>query len=263
MTVLYATDEKGLPLYEASRAVLKKAVPDAEVVVFTDFDGESGDAKIVNVSRYLDDSGITALWSGQPYRFPPMSAARLVSPLVPETRGLERILYLDTDTLVLKGAGLRELWSTEFREDAELAGCRDDVPPLFLARDNRRLIKIFNAVNESGALRGGDEHLVGNILRGLYINSGVTLFNMRRIVDGYGKRMDYVRSILTHHHFRFFDQDVSNALFTTQEAPAKFNDLVAGHGMVPYADTVVAHYAGGAKAKDAFYALAGKILATC
>lgn len=262
MTVLYATDEQGLWSYELSRAVLKKAIPDARVILFTDFDGSSEDATVVNVSRYLRDNGIFEAWNGRSYRFPPMSAARLMAPLVPETRDLDRILYLDTDTLVLKGEELRDFCGSGFDEEADCIGCRDDVQPLFLSRDNRRLIKLMNSVQETGAIEGNDGHLISNIMHGTYVNTGVILYNMARLVEnGYGRTLDSVRSVLRLHRFKFVDQDLTNMLLTVQSAHTKFNDLVAGHGFVPYDDTVVAHYAGGRRAKEAFRLAAETLLA--
>lgn len=259
MNILYATDEDGLWLYELSRAVLKKAIPDANVILFTDFDGSSEDATVVNVSKYLSDTGIRSLWSGR-YRFPPMSAARLVAPLVPETKALDRILYLDTDTIVLDADAVRKFYGTEFADDADCIGVRDDCHPLYLSRDNRRLQKLRDSVTESHALDGHLDVLDRNLGNGLYVNTGVVLYNMGAMSVWYEEKIGLIRSVMEKHQFRFVDQDLTNMVLRTQEAEPKFNDLVAGHGMIPFYDTAIAHYAGGRSAKDAFTEKAVKLL---
>lgn len=262
MNVLYATDESGLWMYELSRAALAKALPDAEVTLLTDFDGESDSARIVNIRPYLEGFGILRLWKDRPYRFPPMSAARLFAPVLPETCRMDRVLYLDTDTLVLDGEAVRRMYGeTEFGDGVDCAGARDDAAPLFLASDNRRLTTIREATLESGVLGDRDGALVANMERGLYINTGVVLYNMASLAgEGYRGTLDAAVSVLSRHHFKFFDQDATNALLHTQELPGRFNDLVAGHGMEPYADTAIAHYAGGGAAKEAFEKKAHRLL---
>lgn len=259
MTVVYSTDEQGLWLYEYSRASLRKAVPDAKVVLMSDFDGSSADATVLNVSGLLRSVGIYDLWSRRTTRFTPMSAARLVIPLCPELSSESRILYLDTDTLVLSGERLLDAYRTPFG-DSDVLGVRDDVPPHFLSRENFRNEKLMNALRGTKAIEGAEGNLVANMAECRYVNSGVLVYNLEKIVPCYGRTIGYIRRIMERHDFKFFDQDVTNILFRTGDLDPSANDMVMGHGFVPYEDTAVAHYAGGRLAKEEFQRAAEELL---
>lgn len=246
---LYSTDERGLDLYEYAQHTLREHHPDADAILLTDFPAESDEVQVVNVRPLMEHYGIYDLWYSK--AFPPMSFARLLVPLLPELGDVGKAFYLDTDTEVMSG-DVRKVFDLPM-SGAEVLGVEDNVPPLYLSRDNQRLTKLMNETLKTGAIDGCDGALVGNILKGFYVNSGCLLMDVDAIRrNGYGPKFHAMRNVLSRHKFRFVDQDIINMMLVTGKLDPKFGVMATSCGGVFPDGTVVAHFAGGKSTKAPF-----------
>ena len=246
---LYSTDERGLDLYEYAQHTLRSHNPGADVVLLTDFPAESDEVQVVNVRPLMEHYGIYDLWYSK--AFPPMSFARLLVPLIEELRDVGRAFYLDTDTEVMSDE-VRNVFDIPMN-GAEVLGVEDNVPPLFLSKNNQRLVKLMNETLKTKAVEGCDQTLVGNVLKGFYVNSGCLLMDVEAIRQrGYGPRFHAMRNVLSLHRFRFVDQDLVNMMLVTGKLDQKFGVMATSCDGVFPDGTVVAHFAGGRSTKAPF-----------
>ena len=167
-------------------------------------------AKVVDVSdmvkKYgLDKTGI--VWRKNPV--PPMLLFRLLIPMVEELKPYEQVMYLDTDT---------EVWSPEFFDIFD----RDSNCEVIAVKDNishngaaKRLAKTranggSDWKDAPGIYNRWDEMLYGT---GKYANSGVLVFNMKNLRDGYEPRIEYIMEKVKVLKPYYSDQDTLNAYF--------------------------------------------------
>ena len=204
------------------------------------------DSKVVDISKLVDEYGLGKtgiVWRKNPV--PPMLLARLLIPLVQELSGYDQILYLDCDT---------EVWSSRFTE-------------LFDADDTCEIIGVRDSLTKAGArrrisrdrIRGGSdwkdpqwvfnrwEELISG--DGKYANSGVLVFNLKNIKDGYGDRIRYILGKVAELKPYYSDQDAINVYFRIFVIDdRRFNAWGADSG-----SAIIRHYVGNERRYHAEY----------
>ena len=167
-------------------------------------------ARIVDVGHMvgeygLGDTGI--IWRKHPV--PPMLLFRLLIPIVPELKGYDQILYLDTDT---------EVWDKRFFGifdidfNCEVIAVKDTISHNSAARrlSATRANGGDGWKDPSGIYSRWDDVIHGD---GKYANSGVLVFNMWNVSDGYDARVRYIMGKVRELKPYYSDQDTLNAYY--------------------------------------------------
>lgn len=167
-------------------------------------------AKVVDVSKLvdeydLDNTGI--IW--RKHLVSPMLLFRLLIPIVPDLQGYDQILYLDTDT---------EVWNTKFFTifskdyNCDIIGVRDSLNRIGVSHRLRSLREKGPEgwQDPPGIFNRWDELIQR---RGKYANSGVLVFNIKNIREGYENRIRYVIDKVKELKPYYSDQDSLNVYF--------------------------------------------------
>lgn len=168
----------------------------------------------LSLGRMLD----RALLPDSPNRKPVCSLATLGRVFLAQETKEDKILYLDTDTIVM--GSLAELWNTPL-DGVALAGCRDE-----------GAYKLWNDYTKTLAYGGIPQ----------YLNAGVLLMNLKLIRQ---YKLDlHAISLLNRHYYNFADQDVLNIACRgrTRVLENRWNSGVAcGHHPRPVIDHFVTY----------------------
>lgn len=239
-----------LQLVVSLKSVRRCCPEDLDVFILTDrprpWMRDLYGAKIVDVRRMAEDYGLYGVditWRDKPV--PAMLLFRLLLPLVPELAEYDKVMYLDCDT---------EVWSGEFFD-------------LFSMDDEHEVTAVQDSLSKSGSMRrltsvhrrGGpgwkdDPGIYNNwdvLLSGAkrYVNSGVLVFNMPKLREGYEKRIRYILEKVNLLKPYYSDQDTLNAYFDVfVVSDRKYNAwALAVDG------AVLRHYVGNERRKSAEY----------
>lgn len=167
-------------------------------------------AKVVDVGHMVKEYGLDMtgiVWRKHPV--PPMLMFRLLIPAVPELRDYDQVMYLDTDT---------EVWDNRFFGifdmdfNCEVIAVKDTI-------GHNSAVKRLKATlanggdgwkDKPGIYSRWDDMLHGT---GKYANSGVLVFNMKNIVEGYEDRAKYIFEKVRELKPYYSDQDTLNAYY--------------------------------------------------
>lgn len=168
-------------------------------------------AKVVDVSQLVIDYGLDKMeldWRGNPV--PPMLLFRLLIPVVEELKGYDQVLYLDTDT---------EVWSSEFfdiftkdNEGHEITAVKDSLSGAGAVVRTAR-------VRDSKGTTWKDPPDIFNKWDAIakrevaYVNSGVLVFDMPKLINGYDKRIRYILNVVKTLKPYYSDQEALNVYF--------------------------------------------------
>lgn len=211
--VVYTVDgDMGCVLQmEDSVRSVRAFLGDIDIVVCTNAPGAAFDLKygqrVVDVSGIvsafgLDRTGVA--WRGRPVS--PMLLFRLAIPLVPELAAYDKVLYLDCDTEVWD-PGAARIFDFD-TEGHELTAVRDGL-------GNSRVWGRVNKVMRSWPTDDFPFHQRWDYLLATkaYVNSGVIVFDMKRLSPGYGERFAAIVEQLARRKPPYPDQDIVNAYF--------------------------------------------------
>lgn len=237
--VVYASDGNDLELLRASLFSLKRAVPDAEAYVLSEHLSQEDvqGAKVLDPGPTLDSVGFFCNdWNR---KWPYATLYRMAIPLMDEFKDVDRLLYLDTDTLV-KTDGIKDLFEMGSL-DFEILGAKDS---------NGTWKRVDRCVRGDLCVEG-----TAAILQRLwttrqmqghtYVNAGVTLWCLARIrengIDWYRQRLKWFWEAETRCRFEFLDQDFINSMMLTGAMlPRKCN--VFADAVPPGEEIVVKHF---------------------
>jgi hypothetical protein len=170
------------------------------------------------------------------------SLYRLAIPVADELKEYDRVLYLDTDTLVMSEDARKAIDDIDIG-DHEVAG----VPDIGSFGDRTPVI-VKNDVFPDTVLAMGPYWSKWGTERKRYINAGVVLFNMEAIRrngdEFYVERMKLFWDIELHGMFGLLDQDVINAFMDVYAgADPRLNVIARAKDDNP----LIRHYAGDGK----------------
>lgn len=223
--VVYATDGNPVDLERIRMSVfsLRKAIgDDVDIYVLEENGIDLGvpGAIPVNPRPSLDSMGFSS--SGWRRKWPYACMFRLAIPFIPELSQFDRVLYLDTDTIV-HNDGIMELFDMD--DGGHEMACAKDV--------NGKWNRIARTLDAEIDRRSRDEVLKrvwgGRSVRGAaYVNSGVAvMFNDNMLSDGgewYRTRMRAAFDAISRGRLRYPDQDIINAMLDVDRTlNPKFN----------------------------------------
>lgn len=201
-------------------------------------------AKIIDVSRLvrdyqLDCTGI--IWRNKPVS--PMLLFRLLIPLVEELKGYDQVLYLDTDT---------EVWSEKFSQifdvdpdmKFEAVAVRDPLKPGGTYK-RIKFLKDKNPREQGMFSRWAD--LLANDHE--YVNSGVIVFNIPRLVSGYEERIKKTIDCMIYLKPWYPDQDILNIYYRLKV----LNDRRFNHWVGIVDEVYLKHYVGNVRKRSEQY----------
>jgi lipopolysaccharide biosynthesis glycosyltransferase len=240
-TVVYCSDGNDLHMLAASLYSVKKFMPDATVYVLSDVVSplDVPDVKIADPTAELSALGFFPDRWGR--KWPYATLYRLAIPLMQEFSGVDRVLYLDTDTLVKSGE-VAELFAVDMGAN-EVLGTRDT---------NGTYSRIETCVR-CDLCQDAVVGVLTKIWNGrripdqTYINAGVTVWNLARIrengLDWYRQRLKWFWEAELRGRFRYLDQDFINSMMLVQtDMPAQFNAYMEPSRHQVYDHPVVRHY---------------------
>ncbi len=248
--VVYTVDDNTECLLQmvASIRSVRKFIGDIDIFILTNtprsWMKDIYGAKIIDVSRLvrdyqLDCTGI--IWRNKPVS--PMLLFRLLIPLVEELKGYDQVLYLDTDT---------EVWSEKFSQifDVDLdmkfeaVAVRDPLKP----SGTYKRIKFLKDKNprEQGMFSRWDDLLANDHE---YVNSGVIVFNIPRLVSGYEERIKKTIDCMIYLKPWYPDQDILNIYYRLKV----LNDRRFNHWVGTVDEVYLKHYVGNVRKKSKQY----------
>lgn len=207
--VCYASDGNDYARLEMSAwSVRKHFGDDVEIFLLTDhyWPPAVHGIKVVNPASAIRDVGMFPYaWN----RYLPFSALfRLAIPLLDEFKDADRVLYLDTDTLVMSPQAKDMVFEANLGEY--------EVKMAYDVEDGRGRIPTLLDEDVDEYARGVMAPYFekwGTYSR-VYCNSGVALFNLRQLrangLDWYTRRLRMFWDIQLHGKFRCIDQDFMN-----------------------------------------------------
>ena len=156
------------------------------------------------------------------FRWPALTFARLLAPLVPELQGFNRFVYMDNDTEVISPC----FSEVEHISTGSLISGTADYPDLVPDYCKRIADKTGIAVKE-------DE----------YINTGVLVIERSSDTTSWVELCRRAFDLETKHCFYLGDQDAINAVFTPGKVSSAFSYLCDSPVAAP-AGTYLCHFAG-------------------
>lgn len=257
--VVYATNGNDIRRLNASIFSLKHNCPDVKAVVLTYLPAEKFTSADIVIDPY---SVFTPLKCGVPggkwgYRWPFATLYRLAIPLLPLFQDVSRVVYLDTDTLVMSDE-LNCLFD-EDESTAEILGVAG-MPRLWMTSHK------INSLTKSRQVNPEFEKFLDDNLRRVkgtdkraQVNAGVLVWNLKQIrangLDLYKTKVVQFFRTLKYHVFEMLDQDFVNLYMDTFAIlDPRFNHWRGGTDKF----CVVKHYAGG-KSKSAIFQAAKRM----
>lgn len=245
-TVVYASDGRDYARLRMSVASVRKYIgDDTRIVLLThaappDIQGiETVDPLPYMTSMGLHDRGWNRHW-------PFSTLYRLSIPIIDEFKDTERLLYLDTDTLV-RSKDARGLFTMSL-DDYEVWSAFD-----IDNKHTRVKLVMDNDIpdNAKHLLREKLWDRRGTRLRN-YANAGVMLMNLAQIrkndIDWYLRRINLFWDIECSGKFGFLDQDFMNTMLDNNPA---LNKTLNWFGGDVSTDCVIQHFCGNSKPKMA------------
>lgn len=177
-------------------------------------------------------------------RLPFATLYRLAIPLMQEFKDVDRVIYLDTDTLVLSPNARKLLIEAELSE-AEISG----VPDVSSLKDRNKLLMTKEADKNTVAVMSEYWEKWGTADK-KYINAGMVVFNLKKIrengLEWYKKRMKLFWNLEIRGKLSFLDQDAINMLFDVDYTLDSRLNAIGMEFSVPF----IRHYAGGGKVRQ-------------
>lgn len=206
--IVYASDGRDLRLCTMSIHSVRLFLPDLAHDIFLLTERQDiilPGVTIINPAHALDSVGFFPdRWDRH---WPYATLYRLVMPLLPELSKYDRVIYLDTDTLVRSEEA--KILSTMSIGKYEILGARDNAD--FWDRNNVAMREVPS--HAAVVLR---EHIwdKNGVQARAYCNAGVTLWNLLQIrcngLDWYKKRLKWFWEGETSGKFNYLDQDFIN-----------------------------------------------------
>ncbi len=182
-------------------------IPDDEIAEWRKV---NGNFKICNAQNELDELGLTEKIDDGFSRF---TFLKLVSPLVPELREYDRVLWLDTDVII--NQDITPLFDIDM-ENMPMGGAEDYV--VMYGHLRHEIQKLHDWAKSHGI-----EPQNGNS----YYNCGVVLMNNVEIlkdIEGYKKKIRNVMEIFySGDKWMFYEQGLINMIFKVKRLPPEYN----------------------------------------
>lgn len=241
-TVVYASDGRDYDRLEMSIGSVRKYIgDDTRIILLTPSDPPAiHGIEVINPVPYMDDLGLHG--RGWNRHWPFATLYRLSIPIIEDLNKTERILYLDTDTLV-RSRDARNLFTMSL-DDYEIWSAFD-----IEDKHTRVKLVIDNDIPEhvKHVLRERIWDRRGTRIRN-YANAGVILMNLDQIrkngIDWYRRRINLFWDIECNGKFGFLDQDFINTMMDNNPC---LNKTVNWFGGDYRTDCVIQHFCGGSK----------------
>lgn len=228
---IYVSDNSAAQLAYVRNAVsaLRRNVPSARVFVFTGGRAAVTDPVADGVAVVRVDALFTQVYGAGAidrrvghFRWPALTFARLLAPLVPELKEFDRFVYMDNDTEVISPA-FAEV--ERINTGAAISGA-GDYPDLVKDYCKRILDKTGIVVKEDS-----------------YVNTGVLVIERRGDATSWAALCRQAFDLELKHCFYLGDQDAINAVFHAAKLSGAFNHLCDSPVSAP-AGTYLCHFAG-------------------
>ena len=245
--VVYASDGNDINMLRASIFSIRKFLGDeVKIYVLSEelTDNDFNDVTVIDPNELLDSVGFHG--AGWNRKWPYAILFRMMIPLSEEFQQYEKVLYLDTDTLVVSDR-INELFEID-PKGHEVIGSRDSFGTF--ERIKKCIYKDLNNEASRGILES-------NIWSGkkiedaIYINSGVTVWCIKNIVTNnllfYKKRLRWFWEAETRGKFDYPDQDFINSMMDVYRIPHKRFNTFMNHRIEDPDGTVIKHFISGSK----------------
>ena len=169
--------------------------------------------KIIVVDEFLEIIGLTEEINDNNYTR--MTFLKLLCPFIPELHKFNKLLYLDTDIVIMRD--FVDIFDIDLKEHE--IGCCIDYPMCYGCNINYTKTSLTNFTLK---------HLNKpySSFSTTYFNCGVIMFNNKVLmekIDDIKCRLLSMIKIHYQHHFQFADQDLINITFDCTELPDIYN----------------------------------------
>lgn len=236
----YASDGKDYDRLEMSAWSARKFLgDDVQIVVLTShyFYPAIHGVKLITPIDYLREVGIFPYGWNRPKYYSALH--RLIIPLIKEFENVDRVVYLDNDTLIFSEEAKDILFNSEL-PDYEVIG----VPDVARLRSRTKNL-INNEVNEYSKSKLREMWERTNKYNTPYINAGAIIFNLKRIrengIDWYKERLKMFWDHELSGKFHYIDQDFINVML---EVSPSIDDRINVIAQRDRKDAILRHYVG-------------------
>lgn len=245
--VVYASDGNDINMLRASIFSVRKFLGDeVKIYVLSEelTDSDFNNVTVIDPHELLDSVGFHGRHWNRKWPYPVLF--RMMIPLSEEFQQYEKVLYLDTDTLVVSDK-INELFELD-AEGCEIVGSRDSFGTF-----DRIKKCIYKDLNNEASAEILKSYIWNNdkIENSIYVNAGVTVWCVKNILknglDFYKKRLKWFWDAELRKKFDFLDQDFINSMMKVYRIQHKNFNTFMNHAVNDPKSVVIKHFISGSK----------------